>query len=139
MNKIVYANLGANCGERNMYIRSTDIEQGNWASLLMSFPDEALYYMTKGKDIVIIDKCNKQHGKVQRIFCPVFQDFLRKIRCEQTINNHLREHLDWAMQAYRNNRVIRRKYEFFKHRLSTLNVRARTIWCKHEPTIWRQD
>jgi len=116
MQEIVYNNLGAASGERNMYIRSTDIEQKNWESLLMSFPDEALYFMSLGKGITIIDKSSNKMGKVEKIFCPVFQDFLRKIRREKSINNHLKSHLENAMKAYRSSKAIHRKYEFFKYR-----------------------
>lgn len=138
VNKIVYGNLGSNIMERNMYIRSTDLEQGNWESLLMSFPDEALYFMTKGNKVIIIDRCNKKNGKIQRIFCPVFQDFLRKIRQENVKNNHLKDHLQMAMCAYRKSKAIHRKYEFFKYKLKTLKVVGRTIECKKEPSIWRE-
>lgn len=134
--KIVYNNLGACAGERNMYIRSTDIETGNWISLLMSFPDEALYFMTKGYRIVIIDKCCKKHGKVQKIFCPVFTDFLRVIRRGEAKNNQYRDHLRLALTAYRSSNPIRRKYDFFKSRIKNLDIRGRTIRMKKEPTIW---
>jgi hypothetical protein len=139
MNKIVYANLGTNSGERNIYIRSTDIEQKNWESLLMSFPDEALYFMTQGKSVVIIDKCNKKQGKVQKVFCPAFTDFLRKIRCEQLKYPALQDHTRIALQAYRANNSIYRKYEFFKYKLRTLNVRGRTIFMEKEPSVWRKE
>lgn len=135
MNKIVYANLGANSGDRNMYIRSTDIEQKNWESLLMSFPDEALYFMTKGKKIVIIDKSSSK-GKVQNIFCKAFQDFLRKIRGEPVKFLDLRNHTAFALEAYRKNKPIHRKYEFFKHKLKTLEVVGKTIRMNKEPSVW---
>lgn len=64
MNKIIYKNLGANSGNRMIYIRSTDIENKRWDKLLLSFPDEALYFMTKGNKIIIEDKCSKQHPLV---------------------------------------------------------------------------
>lgn len=136
--KVTYANLGANHGKRNMYIRSTDLESGNWISLLMSFPDEALYFMTKGKEIVIVDRCNKLRGKVERIFCPVFEDFLAKISCgvepkHKALNHHLR----LAMQAYRSNAAIFRKYEFFKHKLKTHKVAGVTIKMDKEPSVWK--
>lgn len=134
-NKIVYANLGANCGERSMYVRSTDIEQKNWESLLMSFPDEALYYMTKGKKIVIIDKSGNK-GKVQHIFCKAFQDFLRRIKYEDIKFPEIKDHTALALQAYRKNKSIHRKYEFFKYRLKTLMVVGRTIRMNKEPSIW---
>ncbi len=136
MNKVCYSNLGSNCGDRNMYIRSTDLEHKNWESLLMSFPDEALYYMCKGNKIVIIDRCSKKKGKVQRIFCPVFQDFLRVIRCEKPKFKYLQHHLKLALQAYRSSKSIHRKYEFFKHKLQTVRVVGRTIQMRREPTVW---
>lgn len=136
MNKIVYRNLGANCGRRNIYIRSTDLEQMNWESLLMSFSDEALYFMTKGKKVVIIDRCCKPKGKVERIFCPAFTDFLRVITCQEPINKQYIAHTNAALAAYRANKSIKRKYDFFKYKLKTLEVKGRTIHMKKEPTVW---
>lgn len=135
MNKVVYANLGANFGKRMMYIRSTDIESKNWESLLMSFPDEALFHMTKGRKVVIIDRCCKKIGKVQRIFVPVFLDFLRRIKCQDIRNKALKFHIDKALQAYRSSKAIHRKYEFFKSRINVPCVVGRTIQMKKEPTI----
>lgn len=136
MNKIVYSNLGANQGLRMMYIRSTDLEGKNWESLLMSFPDEALFHMTKGRKIVIVDRCCKKKGKVQRIFCPAFEDFLRIIRGEKPLNLYVKDHTKEALSAYRKSRALHRKFDFFKYRLKTLRVVGRTIWCKREPSVW---
>ena len=93
MNKIVYCNLGANSGDRNIYIRSTDIERKRWDKILYSCSDEALYFLTKGCAIVIEDKCSKRHGKIQRIFAPVMTDFLRYLRGLKPLNKQLKHHL----------------------------------------------
>ena len=135
-NKVVYHNLGACSGHRNMYIRSTDIEQKNWERLLMSFPDEALFFMTKSKNIIIIDKCSKKKGKVQRIFCPVMTDFFRCLKGYNIKNKILEEHLGLAINAYNNNKNLFRKYKFFKDKINTIRVRGRTIYMKKEPTVW---
>jgi len=136
MNKVVYRNLGANRGERMMYIRSTDIESKNWVSLLMSFPDEALYHMTRGRKIVIEDRCNKEHGKVQRIFCPAFSDFLRILSGVAPKHKSLQAHVGFALNAYGDIPALRRKYDFFKSRLRSHHVRGRTIKMNVEPSVW---
>jgi len=136
VNKVVYSNLGANSSDRNMYIRSTDIENANWISLLASFPDEALYFMTKGKKVVIIDKSSKKVGKVQKIFCPIMSDFLKYLRREEPQNKRLKYHMERALHAYHTQNFLKRKYQFFRKRLKTTEVVGRTIKCKGEPTIW---
>ena len=135
-NRIVYSNLGANEGIRNIYIRSTDIEAKNWESLLLSFPDEALYFMTKGNAILIIDKSKHEKGKVEKIFCPTMRDFLRVLRREPTINGHLKYHLNKAVEAYKKNKIIKRKYDFFKNKLKTVNIEGETRHCEKEPSVW---
>lgn len=137
MNKIVYCNLGANCGNRNIYIRSTDIESKKWDKLLLSFTDEALYYMTKGYKIVIEDRCSKKHGKIQRIFAPAMTDFLRHLRGLEPLHKNIKHHTEMAIKAYKDNKIIKRKYDFFKNKLNNYTVRGRTICVKKEPTVWK--
>jgi len=136
MNKVVYRNLGSNSGERMMYLRSTDVERKNWASLLMSFPDEALFHMTKGRKIVIEDKCNKKKGKIQRIFAPAFSDFIRFLQKKEPINKKVLQHRNFAIQAYKENKILKRKYHFFKDKITNINIIGRTIFVKKEPTVW---
>ena len=136
MNKIMYYNLGANCGDRMMYIRSTDIEQKQWEKLLLSFPDEALFFMKKGKKIIIEDRCCKAHGKIQRIFCPAISDFLRIISGLKPISKQIKQHTEMALLAYEKNKIIKAKYKFFVGKLNNFTVRGRTIKMKKEPSVW---
>jgi hypothetical protein len=136
MNKIVYKNLGTNFGDRMMYIRSTDIETMNWESLLMSFSDEALYFLCKGKSIIIEDRCIKPKGKVQRIFCPAFSDFLRMLTGKEPINKTVQEHSYKAFRVYKNNKRLKRKYNFYRNRLTNFHVRGRTIKVKREVNVF---
>ena len=138
MNKIVYKNLGANSGERMIYIRSTDIEQKRWDKLLLSFTDEALFHMTMGRKIVIEDKCCKKYGKIQRIFAPALTDFLRWLVGLRPLHNNLKDHLQMAIMAYSENKIVKAKYDFFKKKLNNYTVRGRTIYMKHEPTVWKK-
>mgnify|MGYP001617289759 CR=1 FL=1 len=138
---IKYANLGANKGKRMMYIRSTDIERVNWKSLLMSFPDEALYFMTLGKTIEIVDKSKHKQGDVERIFCPVMMDFLRVIKRKRFDEDELcfpqlKDHLIEALSVYGQNKTIHRKYNFFKNKIKTLKIIGKTIKCSKEPSVW---
>jgi len=94
--------------------------------------------MSKGKKIVIFDRCNKRKGKIERIFCPAFTDFLRIIRCEEPVYKGIKSHTALALKAYRKNKAIKRKYDFFKYRLKTLCVKGRTIKMNAEPSVWRQ-
>jgi hypothetical protein len=103
MNKIVYKNLGANFGDRMIYIRSTDIESKRWDKLLLSFHDEALYFMTKGYKIIIEDRCSKKIGKVQRIFCPAMTDFLRILKGFLPQKKLIKGHTKMAIDAYKSN------------------------------------
>lgn len=132
-----YKNLGANCGKRMMYIKSTDIEQKRWDKLLLSFLDEALYFLSIGKRIIIEDKCNKKHGKVERIFAPVMSDFLSHISGGGTKNNNLKHHFAIAMTAFKNNKIIKAKYDFWKKRINNPVIVGKTIFCEKEPTVWR--
>lgn len=138
MNKIVYKNLGANSGDRMIYIRSTDIEQKRWDKLLLSFTDEALFHMTMGRKIVIEDRCNKPQGKVQRIFAPAMTDFLRYLCKLRPLHNNLKDHLQMAIRAYLENPIVKSKYDFFKKKLNNYTVRGRTIYMKSEPTVWKK-
>ncbi len=135
-NKIIYSNLGANSGSKMMYIRSTDIEQKNWKRLLWSFPDEALYFMSKGKKIIIIDKCCKKIGKVERIFCPVMTDFFRILRKLSPIRKDLKFHLEKIFEELSKDNLLYRKYIFFKYKLNQHHIIGRTIFCKKEPSVW---
>ena len=121
-----------------MYIRSTDIEQKNWEFLLLSFPDEALYYMTLGHEIVIEDKCNKKHGKIQRVFAPAFSDFLRWLIKKETVNKSIIYHIECAIQAYKKNKLVKRKYDFFRHKLKTCSVSGKTVYVEKEVSVWEE-
>ena len=134
--KIIYNNLGARSGNRMIYIRSTDIECKNWKFLLMSFPDEALYFMTLGYDIEIHDNSSNASGKIERIFCPAFSDFLRVLRQEPCENKNVKAHTEYAYEAYKKNKDIKRKYDFFKNKLKSTTVRGVTHVFTKEPSVW---
>ena len=137
MNKIMYCNLGANSGDRNIYIRSTDIEQMKWENLLFSFPDEALYFMTKGNKIIIEDRCSKKRGKVQRIFAPAMTDFLRHLAGLKPLNKNIKQHTEKAIKCYDENKILQWKYNFFIKKLNNYTVRGRTVFMTKEPTVWK--
>lgn len=135
--EIIYHNLGASWGIRNMYIRSTDIEQMNWDALLSSFPDEALYFMSVGYKIVILDACNKPRGKVERIFAPAFIDFLRHLKGLDPINNKVIAHTTAAINAFKSNKNISKKYRHFNKYILNYKIEAHTVHHKKEPSIWK--
>jgi len=139
MKKIVYKNLSANSGHRMMYIRSSHIESKNWEMLLLSFSDEALYFMTLGYKIVIKDKSHYKKGKIERVFCPVMTDFLRTLCKLRPINNNLKYHLESALYAYRTNKNIKKKYDFFKNKLNNPEVQGRTIKVKKEISVFKRN
>ena len=102
----------------------------------MSFSDEALYFLSKGYKIVIVDKCKKKRGKVERIFCPVMENFLCYLTDFDRYNKGLNEHTLLAIQAYNSNPIIKAKYNFFRNKLKSINVVGKTTWCKKEPSVW---
>lgn len=136
MNEIIYNNLGASIGERMVYIRSTDIESKNWKSLLMSFPDEALYYMTIGYTIIIVDNSSNKKGKIERIFCPAFSDFLKFLKKEAPESKIVKAHTEYAIKAYKKDKDIKRKYDFFRKKIKTTSVKGKTFFCEKEPSVW---
>lgn len=141
--KIVYKNLSANWGkdnERHIYIKSTDIEQKRWDKILLSFPDEALFFIAKGYKIVIEDRSSQPrgYGKIQRIFAPAMTDFLRYLVGLEPLYPQVKDHTNMAIEAYKNNKVIQIKYNFFKKKFfNAPYVRGRTIKVKIEPSYWK--
>jgi hypothetical protein len=115
------------------YFRSTDIEQKNWKRLLWTFPDEMLYFMSQGEEITIIDKSNSRHGKIERIFCPVMDDFLNILYFDRNpINNHLKSHLEIALLEL-DDSSLERRFMFWKKYISFAKIRGETIQVEKEP------
>lgn len=134
---ILYYNLSANAGDRNIYIRSTDVETKRWDKLLLSFPDEALYFLSLGHEIVIQDSCCKPHGKIERIFCPAMSDFLRMLTGYPIIHKTLKFHSNKAFEFYNSNKIIKWKYDAFKNKIKKEPIiKGKTIFCEKEPSVW---
>lgn len=116
----VYCNLGQMTGRRMCYIRSTDVEAGNWHKLLWSVPDEMLYFLSRGDAILILDKSTHTVGKIERIFLPVFEDVLRLILFGQKMQNkQYQHHFFKAMEALKEDKALNRKYSFWKGKIVT--------------------
>lgn len=133
--RINYYNLSACSGHRMMYLRSTDIEGMNWESLLLSFPDEALYFMSQGKTIIITDHSTKKKGKIERVFVPAFLDFLRRINGQDIKDPIVLAHTNKAYEAYRLSKVVQRKYNFWRHRIRQPNVIGVTVQKEKEISV----
>lgn len=116
------------------YFRSTDIEQKNYKRLLWSVPDEMLYFLAKGKKIIVIDKSLKPKGKVEKIFIPVLNDLLNYLYFkEKPTNPYLQNHWWRAWAEIKRDTQLRRKFYFWKKYISSpVNIQPKTIKVNRE-------
>ncbi len=131
-----YNNLSQNIIGRLVYIRSTDIEQGNWHRLLWSVPDEWLYLMSKGEPIFLTDKTsNSNGGKVKKIFCPVLIDVLNFLFLGiQPVSNCFKWHYQKAMSALNEDKSLKRRFLFWKKKIiSPVSVIGKSVIVAKEP------
>ena len=115
---VTYSNLTQNLeGSRFTYLRSTDVEQMNWKRLLWSVSDELLYFLSERRTIIITDLSSNGKGKIERIFCPVFNDLINLIYFED-VPKHLfyKAHLDRAAREMMGDKGLMSKYNFWKKR-----------------------
>jgi len=121
-------------GERQIYLRSTDIESSNWVRLLWSFTDEMLYLMSRGEPITIIDKSIKQHGKIERIFIPVMNDLLNLIYFDQEPQNkRVLSSFELAFEALKSDNLLKTKYLYWKGKIKKVELYGITIRVDREP------
>ena len=132
-NAIVYYNLSQCSGERTIYLRRTDAEQKNWHRLLWSVPDELLYNLYLGNQIIIIDK-SKNKGKIEHIVIPVINDLLNHLAgIKSQRSNNLKEHLRLAQEALSNDTSLNRKYIFWTSKFKNkICIQAKTIHVQKE-------
>lgn len=127
-----YRNLTQCFGERMCYFRSTDIEQKNWKRLLWTFPDEMLYFMSQGEEIIITDKSKKKHNKIERIFCPVMNDLLNYLYFDTPPEYKiLKSHLEKAIDELEDNQ-LRKRFIFWKKYIKRVKISGRTIQVEKE-------
>ncbi len=119
-----YYNLTQNTTGRLVYFRSTDIEQANWKRLLWSIPDEWLFLLSKGEQIVLVDKTsNTNGGKIKRIFCPVFNDVLNNVFFGLVPENkQYIWHYNKAIQAIKGDKSLETKFKFWRNK-ATIKIR----------------
>ena len=125
MSLIEYHNLSQFADEklRLVYLRSTDIEQMNWHRLLWSVPDEWLFYLFGGHDIILYDKSSNSMGKIEKIFCPVFNHVLSQILFGgSAIKHQMIEHIRAAEAALEADKSLRTKYKFWTRGRSNRGV-----------------
>lgn len=122
-----YYNLTQTTGKRVCYFRSTDLEQKNWKRLLWSFPDEMLYFMARGEEIIIIDKSIRLKNKVEKIFVPVMNDLLNWLYFKaEPKNKNLIYHFNLAKQELKDTSLLT-KYMYWKKYISKVYIKAKTI------------
>ena len=130
---VTYYNLSQCSGERTIYLRSTDAEQKNWHRLLWSVPDELLYNLYLGNQIVIIDK-SKNRGKIEHIVVPVINDLLNSLAgIKSHRSNYLKPCFELARTALRNDTSLNRKYVFWTSKFKReICIKAKTIRVHRE-------
>lgn len=144
MTAIEYHNLTqfADDNLRLVYLRSTDIEQMNWHRLLWAVPDEWLFHLFGGRDIVLHDKSSNKTGKIERVFCPVFNHVMSQIAYGGSARKHpMIEHIRAAEVALKADRALRTKYEFWGRQLCVKRgvVAVRTIRVEKEENPLRKE
>jgi len=100
---------------RYCYIRSTDIEQHNYKKVLVSVPDDMLFNLSQGNQVLIID-ASGNNSKVINTFIPAFRNFLDKIWGLNVLeeNGRVRFHIEQMFSTYYKDKDVQRKYDIFK-------------------------
>jgi hypothetical protein len=110
------------------YLRSTDVEQGNWHRLLWSVPDEWFWRWANGHSVALMDETtHPRGGKIERIFRPVFLDLMRVevLRLEpEPQERQLMDHYRRAVAALRGDVSLGTRYRFWRGKI------------KHEPWFY---
>lgn len=132
-----YGNLTQCPMERNVYFRSTDVEQNNWTRLLWSVPDEWFWLWSQGHEIKLYDKSIKARGKIERIFIPVLKDLLAYFLFDQ--NYPVRKNLlcSWARAIQETDSNIQRKILFWRGKIKEIKLTCNTIQVPREQT-WEE-
>ena len=132
-----YYNLGQWIGHRLCYFRSTDIEQKNYNRLLWCVTDEMLYFLSKGDTIIINEKSIKAHGKIERIFVPVLNDFLNYLYFKKEPGNkHLKHHFNYCLEAVLKDKQLLKRFEFWRKRTKKeVKIICKTKRVKIEPNV----
>jgi len=128
----IYYNLTQASGNRVVYFRSTDIEQHNYSRLLWSIPDEWLYFLSQGEDILVVDRSSNR-GKIERIFIPVVNDILKSLYLDEfPAYPNLKQHFEMALLALSSDVFLRTKFTFWHGKIKHVNIIAKTIHVKKE-------
>ena len=135
---MIYGNLSQCPMERNVYLRSTDVEQCNWTRLLWSVPDEWFWLWNRGEEVKLFDCSTKPHGKIERIFIPVLIDVLNNLWfVHPPANKKLKHSYQQAMDVLENNAILYTKYGFWRGKIKEVKLSCETIQVKREKT-WEE-
>lgn len=136
MQEIVYHNLTQAIGDRLVYFRSTDIEQGNYRRLLWCIPDEWFYLLYKGNSILVVDKSSNGIGKIEKIFIPVLNDVLNWLYYrEKPRYKKFAAHFMWALNEVQNDRMLHTRMMFWADKIKRVRIKGKTIRVKKESNI----
>ena len=114
--------------KRLVYFRSTDVEQGNWDRLLWSVPDEMLFLIARGYEIIIYDKTSNGKGKIEKIFVPVLEDLLNYIYFGFAPKyKRLRSSFVKALKVLNDNSKLFTKFMFWKDRFPEKDYDKRPV------------
>jgi hypothetical protein len=132
-----YWNLSQCIGDRQVYLRSTDVEQKNYHRLLWAVPDEWLSILMNGNAIMVYDKSSNRRGKIERIFIPVLNDLLNYIYFGREIENKcLKHHFQFAIDALNKDKHLLKKYTFWKRYMrNPINISGLTLCVSKERTM----
>ncbi|HII94373.1 MAG TPA: hypothetical protein HA367_01320 [Candidatus Methanofastidiosum sp.] len=135
---MIYGNLTQCPMERNVYLRSTDVEQCNWTRLLWSVPDEWFWLWNRGEEVKLFDCSIKPHGKIERIFIPVLIDVLNYLWFGiPPVNKKLKSSYQQAIDVLENNAILYTKYLFWMGKVKEVKLSCETIQVKREKT-WEE-
>lgn len=134
---VTYYNLSQCHGDRVVYFRSTDVEQKNYHRLLWSVPDEWLYLLYNGCEILVVDASKHRKGKIERVFIPVLNDLLNtKAFGTPPEHTNLVDCFVSAQNALKHDKALDKKYRFWTRRLRyEVDIKALTIRVAIEPNL----
>ena len=124
-------------GSHLVYLRSTWVEQKNYRGLLWSVPDEMLFYLSQGDQIVITDYSKHPRGKIERIFCPTLKALLENIWIGKKYKIFCQAHLEYAFEVLTRDNSLKTKYFFWKpwgKQLKQIRLIGQTIKISKEHT-----
>lgn len=134
-----YGNLTQCPMERNVYFRSTDVEQNNWTRLLWSVPDEWFWLWSQGHEIKLYDKSIKARGKIERIFVPVLKEILKYILLDidEIERKDLSHSIKMAVLALADESSLATKFNFWRGKIKEIKLTCNTIQVPREQT-WEE-